>query len=46
MYKQDLALNNLQELIYHKIQPTHKPIKIKTVQEVTYYFSGEYSFSQ
>ena len=23
MYKQDLALNNLQELIYHKTQPTN-----------------------
>ena len=25
MYKQDLALNNLQGLIYHKTQPINKP---------------------
>ena len=25
MYKQDLALNNLQELIYYEIQATNQP---------------------
>ena len=25
MYEQDLALNNVQELIYHKTQPTNQP---------------------
>ena len=30
MYKQDLALNNLQGLIYHKIQPT-KPVNIPRI---------------
>ena len=29
MYKQDLGLNNLQGLIYHKTQPTNQPFVYK-----------------
>ena len=29
MYEQDLVLNNRQELIYHKTQPTIQPILFK-----------------
>ena len=30
MYKQDLAFNNLPELIYHENQPTYQPINKPT----------------
>ena len=29
MYKHDLALNNLQRLLYHKTQPTNQPTNQK-----------------
>ena len=31
MYKQDLALNNLQEFIYHETQPTNQPYSIAII---------------
>ena len=34
MYKQDLALNNLQGLMYHKIQPTNQPIKLLSSKQM------------
>ena len=38
MYKEDLALNNLQKLIYHKNQPTNQPIKNSMLNILSYLF--------
>ena len=35
MYKQDLALNNLQGLIYHKTQPNNQPDLFRTLTGTT-----------
>ena len=40
MYKQDLALNNLQKLICHKTQPTNQP----TNQQIASFYSSSLIF--
>ena len=39
MYKQDLALNNLQGLIYHKTQPTNLSMYLMSTYQSIYQIS-------